>query len=457
MWRGDEPIPGGAAAIAQLRAAGCLVGFMSNNSSVPVAEVAAKLGRFGIDVPHEHVLTSALAAADLLSVDARPGLPGPHVRRARRRRGAHRRGLRTGPGGSGRRGGGRLSSRLRLRRARARVRRPSAPVPASWRPTSTPRTRWPAAGSSRARARSWPRSPPRPGAPPKSRASRPRRRPTWSTTASGSRGVMVGDRPTTDGALADRLGWPFALVLSGVAQAGTRTRVRSRSRIRRRRSSPTTSWRSYPASLRRWCPHNLARRTVSPAGHRLRRREGWSGGREAPARRRAGPARPRRVPHRGGSPDRRRPGRSRRDAGHHVGSRGSRRVPRSWSSATVPSTFRRGGTKLAGALDAFARPSRADWCSRRRRVHGRLHRLRAPARRRGSSTRSTSAAGQLAWRIRQDPRVVIYERTNVRTLDPAVLGTRSISSSPTSPSSRCGRWRRRSSPARRRPPTSCSS
>jgi 4-nitrophenyl phosphatase len=33
----------------------------------------------------------------------------------------------------------------------------------------------------------------------------------------GKIGVMVGDRPSTDGALADALGWPFALVLSGVA------------------------------------------------------------------------------------------------------------------------------------------------------------------------------------------------------------------------------------------------
>ncbi|HEY5012444.1 MAG TPA: HAD hydrolase-like protein, partial [Acidimicrobiia bacterium] len=31
------------------------------------------------------------------------------------------------------------------------------------------------------------------------------------------RGVMVGDRPSTDGALAAALGWPFALVLSGIA------------------------------------------------------------------------------------------------------------------------------------------------------------------------------------------------------------------------------------------------
>ncbi len=35
----------------------------------------------------------------------------------------------------------------------------------------------------------------------------------------GDRGVMVGDRPSTDGAMADTLGWPFALVLSGVTAA----------------------------------------------------------------------------------------------------------------------------------------------------------------------------------------------------------------------------------------------
>jgi 4-nitrophenyl phosphatase len=35
----------------------------------------------------------------------------------------------------------------------------------------------------------------------------------------GHTGVMVGDRPSTDGALADALGWPFALVLSGVTAA----------------------------------------------------------------------------------------------------------------------------------------------------------------------------------------------------------------------------------------------
>jgi ribonucleotide monophosphatase NagD (HAD superfamily) len=35
----------------------------------------------------------------------------------------------------------------------------------------------------------------------------------------GDVGVAVGDRPSTDGALATALGWPFGLVLSGVTAA----------------------------------------------------------------------------------------------------------------------------------------------------------------------------------------------------------------------------------------------
>jgi len=33
----------------------------------------------------------------------------------------------------------------------------------------------------------------------------------------GNAGVVIGDRPSTDGAFAAALGWPFALVMSGVA------------------------------------------------------------------------------------------------------------------------------------------------------------------------------------------------------------------------------------------------
>ena len=63
IWRGDEPIAPAAAGIAALRAAGLRVGFVSNNSSQPVAEVAAKLERCGVPAEPDDVLTSALAAA----------------------------------------------------------------------------------------------------------------------------------------------------------------------------------------------------------------------------------------------------------------------------------------------------------------------------------------------------------------------------------------------------------
>ena len=36
----------------------------------------------------------------------------------------------------------------------------------------------------------------------------------------GDRGLVIGDRPDTDGAFAAALGWDFALVLSGVTTAG---------------------------------------------------------------------------------------------------------------------------------------------------------------------------------------------------------------------------------------------
>ncbi len=80
----------------------------------------------------------------------------------------------------------------------------------------------------------------------------------------------------------------------------------------------------------------------------------------------------------------------------------------------------RGGEKLAGALDAFALDVAGlvaldvgastggftDCLLRRgaRRVYA-----------------LDVGYGQLAWRLRQDPRVVVIERTNARTLDPASL------------------------------------
>ena len=89
--------------------------------------------------------------------------------------------------------------------------------------------------------------------------------------------------------------------------------------------------------------------------------------------------------------------------------------------ATGPQYVSRGGTKLAGALDAFGIA-----------VAGRQV-LDAGASTGGFTDcvlqRDAAVVyavdvgrGQLAWRLRQDPRVVVFERTNVRNLDADRLG-----------------------------------
>jgi HAD superfamily hydrolase (TIGR01450 family) len=65
IWLGEQPIPRAAEAVARLQQAGERVGFVTNNSNVARADVEAKLGRFGIDAG-DGVITSAMAAAQLV-------------------------------------------------------------------------------------------------------------------------------------------------------------------------------------------------------------------------------------------------------------------------------------------------------------------------------------------------------------------------------------------------------
>ena len=70
MWLGEVPSPRSADAIRRLMVAGESVLFVTNNSSVPVADVEAKLGSHGVDAAGL-VVTSALAAASLLEAGER--------------------------------------------------------------------------------------------------------------------------------------------------------------------------------------------------------------------------------------------------------------------------------------------------------------------------------------------------------------------------------------------------
>jgi glycerol 3-phosphatase-2 len=218
VWLGDEPLPGAAEAVGRFREAGLAVGFMTNNSSLPVGGYVEKLARLGLDADPSEVLTSALAAADLLAADLAPGskvlaCSGPGVVEALEARGFEV--VDTGPADAVVVGWHRTFNFDRLDRASAAIRAGARFVATNLDAT------YPAAdgllpgnGSLVAAvATAAGRRPEVAGKP---------EMPTVALVRSrfGDRGIIAGDRPSTDGALAATLGWPFALVVSSATLSG---------------------------------------------------------------------------------------------------------------------------------------------------------------------------------------------------------------------------------------------
>ncbi|MFM8305393.1 MAG: HAD-IIA family hydrolase [Actinomycetota bacterium] len=215
VWRGDDPVPGSADAVLALRSAGLLVGFMSNNSSMPVDHVVAKLARCGIEAAPEEVLTSALAAADLLAADLAPGArvlvcAGPGVVESLTHAGFEA--VWEPPAAAVVVGFHRDFDFEGLERA-ARAVREGARFVATNLDATYPVSGGllPGAGSLVAAVATASGCAPEVAGKPCAPAAE------MVHHRLGPRGVMVGDRPTTDGDFARRLGWPFALVLTGVA------------------------------------------------------------------------------------------------------------------------------------------------------------------------------------------------------------------------------------------------
>lgn len=67
MWLGDQPIYGAADAVARLRSNGQRVVFLTNNSSATVGDYVAKLRAMGVPAEDADVITSGQAAASMLS------------------------------------------------------------------------------------------------------------------------------------------------------------------------------------------------------------------------------------------------------------------------------------------------------------------------------------------------------------------------------------------------------
>jgi 4-nitrophenyl phosphatase len=221
VWLGDQPIAGAADAVARLRAAGERVLFATNNSYPAVADQEAKLARAGVPARGD-VMTSAIAAAGLVEPGQRVLVAGgPGVREAVTARGA----AAVDAGDPAAEdaasidvvavGFHREFDYERLRRAARAVDAGARLVATNDDATyPTPDGPIPGGGSLVAAvAYATGVTPVVAGKPHAPMADLVR-------AVGGDRGTVVGDRPETDGAFARRLGYRFALVLTGVTRPG---------------------------------------------------------------------------------------------------------------------------------------------------------------------------------------------------------------------------------------------
>ncbi len=224
IWHGTMPIPGSAEAVSDIRASGHEVVFVTNNSFSTIAQQEAKLGSFGINASGS-VITSAQAAASLIEPNERVlVLGGPGVIEAVEARGAAV--VDHAQVADGEHAVEKASIDVvvvgldwaldyhRLAAAVQAVLGGARFLATNTDPTyPSERGLLPGAGALVAAvATATGCSPVVAGKPERPAADLVRSR-------FGSEGVMVGDRPETDGAFAVALGYDFGLVLSGVTSS----------------------------------------------------------------------------------------------------------------------------------------------------------------------------------------------------------------------------------------------
>lgn len=217
IWLGPEAIAGSAGAVARLRAAGHRVLFVTNNSQPTVAETLDKLSRLGIEAGEMDLCTSAQAAASLADPGSRVLVCGGRgVADAVESRGAVV--VQRPPADLVIVGFHRDFDYERLARAFAAVKGGARLVGTNDDATyPTPDGPVPGGGSLLAAvAYAAGVQPEVAGKPHRAMAELVCRRMGVAPGGSPGPGAVVGDRPSTDGAMAVQLGLDFHLVLSGV-------------------------------------------------------------------------------------------------------------------------------------------------------------------------------------------------------------------------------------------------
>jgi len=219
VWLEDESIVGASDAVALLRRAGEHVGFVTNFSFGRRADIAEKLERHGID-PQDGVITSAMAAALLVPVGSRALVcAGPGVADE-----LHRRDVETIDASDPKAQGAVVDVVVvgyhpsfdyqRMTTATSAIRSGARFVG-----TNDDATYPTAAGLIPGGGAILAAISVAAGVDPEIAGKPYQPIADMVHAVLGPHGIMVGDRPDTDGRFAATLGWKFGLVLSGVTSA----------------------------------------------------------------------------------------------------------------------------------------------------------------------------------------------------------------------------------------------
>ena len=214
IWLAYDPIPGSAEAVARLRDAGYDVFFASNNSSPTLGHLVERLAAVGIDVTTDDVATSAQAAASILEPGSTALVCGDEgVVEALEARGVTV--VERGPADAVVVGWTRRFDFELLATSASAVRAGARLVGTNEDPTHpTPRGLQPGSGALLAAVATAAQATP-------VVAGKPHGPFVALVHERAPDGVLVvGDRPSTDGALAHRLRLPYALVRTGVTSDG---------------------------------------------------------------------------------------------------------------------------------------------------------------------------------------------------------------------------------------------
>jgi 4-nitrophenyl phosphatase len=217
VWLTGVLIPGADAAVTRLRAAGIRPLFATNNSAPTDDELVARLANIGIAASIDDIVTSAHAAASLVEPGRRVLAVGEEgLRAALVERGCAL--VEEGPADVVVVGWTHGFDFDQLAEAARTVRGGARLVGTNDDPTHpTPHGLMPGAGSLLAAVATAAGVVPTVAGKPNEPMA------ALIGSRAGSVAMVVGDRPSTDGLMARRLGAPFALVLSGVTAKGDGT------------------------------------------------------------------------------------------------------------------------------------------------------------------------------------------------------------------------------------------